>query len=192
MRGGSHAKQTTNANEGLMATNAFLALGCLAWQSQCKTVASGSNSGTSVFVGVLTIDLHPANKPNTSVEPFPHTRTCEAHATVIKGTALAPCGQRLHPSVDRRAPVCWCNHGKHTGARRPTLGCKVSIRTTNVVPWWRACMRLASFRAERLCKVHVRVVRRAQVCCEDPHKQTSARVGTTRGGSHAKQTAIAY
>ena len=163
MRGGSHAKQTTNANEGLMATNAFLALDCLAWQRQCKTVASGSNSGTSVFVGVLTIDLHPANKPNTSVEPFPHTRTCEAHATVIKGTALAPCGQRLHPSVDRRAPVCWCNHGKHTGARRPTLGCKVSIRTTNVVPWWRACMRLASFRAERLCKVHVRVVRRAQV-----------------------------
>ena len=107
-----------------MATNAFLALGCLARQRQCKTVASGSNSGTSVFVGVLTIDLHPANKPNTSVEPFPHTRTCEAHATVIKGTALAPCGQRLHPSVDRRAPVCWCNHGKHTGARRPTLGAK--------------------------------------------------------------------
>jgi len=175
-----------------MAINAFLALACLARQRQCNTDASGCNSGTSVFVGVLTIDLHPENKPNTSVEPFPHTRTCEAHATVIKGTALAPCGQRLHPSVARRAPVCWCNYGKHTGARRPTLGCKAPIRTTNSVPWWRACMRLAGFRAERLCKVHVGVVCRTQACCEDPHKHTSARVVTMRGGSHAKQTAIAY
>ena len=121
-----------------------------------------------------------------------HENMRGAYATVIKGTALAPCGQRLHPSVDRRAPVCWCNYGTHTGARRPTLGCKVSIRTTNVVPWWRACMRLAGFRAERLCKVHVGVVCRAQACCEDPHKHTSARVVTMRGGSHAKQTAIAY
>ena len=54
-----------------------------------------------------------------------------------------------------------------------------SVRTTNLVPWWRAFMRLAGFRAEKLCKVRAGGVRRAQVCCEDPHKHTGARVATT-------------
>jgi hypothetical protein len=50
-----------------MATNAFLAFACLARQMQCKTVASGCNSGTSVFVEVLTTDLRPANNRNYGI-----------------------------------------------------------------------------------------------------------------------------
>ena len=40
-------------------------------------------------------------------------------------------------------------------------------------------MHLAGFRAEKLPKVWAAGVRRAQVCCEDPHKHTGARVATT-------------
>ena len=182
--------QTTQRQKGVGRHQAFVGIGCLFGMG---TASHGSNVlGHQCVCGGPHNRLAPGEQAQHISGTFSAHENMRGACNRHKGTALAPCGQRLHPSVDRRAPVCWYNHGKHTGARRPTLGCKVSIRTTNVVPWWRACMRLASFRAERLCKVHVGVVRRAQVCCEDPHKQTSARVGTTRGGSHAKQTAIAY
>ena len=62
-----------------MATNAFLALACLARQRQCNTDASGCNSGTSVFVGVLTTDLRPANNRSPHFWQRFRTKACEAH-----------------------------------------------------------------------------------------------------------------
>ena len=62
-----------------MATNAFLAFACLARQRQCNTDAGGCNSGTSVFVGVPTTDLRPANTPSPHFAQLFRTQACEAH-----------------------------------------------------------------------------------------------------------------
>jgi len=59
-----------------MATNAFLAFACLARQRQCNTDASGCNSGTIVFVGVLTTDLRPANNRNPHFAQRFRTKAC--------------------------------------------------------------------------------------------------------------------
>ena len=88
----------------------------------------------------------------------------------------------MHPSVARRAPGVLVQPWKARRSSATNLGVQFSVRTTNLVHWWRAFMRLAGFRAEKLCKVRAAVVRRAQVCCEDPHKHTGARVATTCNG----------
>jgi hypothetical protein len=115
--------------------------------------------------------------PPIALEPARRTKNA------IKGTRWPlNCGQRLHPSVARRAPGVLVQPWKARRSSATNLGVQFSVRTTNLVPWWRAFMRLAGFRAEKLCKVRAGGVCRAQVCCGDPHKHTGARVATTCNG----------
>ena len=104
--------------------------------------------------------------------------------TAIKGARWPLVAKGCTQALLAELQACWCSHGKHAGARRPTLGCNSQFAP----PTWSiggelSCASQAFVR--KSCanlKVRAAVVRRAQVYCEDPHKHTGARVATTCNG----------
>ena len=129
------AKQA-NAKQSLVAIKqALVGDGYEYLFSGMRTASHGSNSGTSLFVGVLATDLRPANNPNMHfAQPF-RTKACEAHASSPPRTTLVVRIETLHPKVGRRAPVCFPWLHQHTGARRSTLGCKLWPQGASAVPF---------------------------------------------------------
>jgi hypothetical protein len=127
-------------------------------------------------VGGVRAGLRSANNDGAQGAAVP----CHPLHLSLRGAKKTPSKARVGPLWPKVAPkrcqlaelqACWCSHGKHAGARRPTLGCSSQFAP----PTWSlggelSCASQAFVRKScAKCGLGLFAGRGNQVCCEDPH-----------------------